>query len=427
VALWTVHGDGRTTDSEAVAAQERLSWPLTIGFGAQHLVAMVSATVIVPALTGLPVSTTLLFSGVGTLLFLLITRNRVPSYLGSSFAFIAPLAAAREEGVPAQLGGVLAAGLLVVVVGIAVKALGVRLLDSVMPPVVTGAVVILIGLNLSHSATQSFSQQPLLAAVTMGFILLAGVLGRRLVFRLSVLFGVLAGWLLGGFLGSIPADRLRTLRDAAWVGFPDFQAPELRPSVTLLFLPVVIVLVAENVGHVKAVASLTGRNLDGSVGDSIIANGLSTALAGLGGGTGTTTYSENIGVMAVTKVYSTAAYAVAAVGAVLLSFSPKFTALLASIPPGVLGGATLVLYGLIGLIGVRIWMDNRVDLTNPANAMVGGAALVAGVGDLTMKLGDMQLGGLVWGSLLVVILHPVMRWLRAARDPSPPPAARRIS
>ncbi|WNV89746.1 solute carrier family 23 protein [Umezawaea sp. Da 62-37] len=417
MALWTVRGDGRISDGDAVAAQERLSWPLTVGFGVQHLVAMISATLLVPAVTGLPVSTTLLFSGVGTLLFLLLTRNRVPSYLGASFAFIAPLVAAREEGTAAQLGGVLSAGLLVIVVGIAVKALGVRLIDSVMPPVVSGAVVILIGLNLSHSATEPFSEQPLLAAVTMGLILLGGILGRGLVFRLSVLFGVLVGWGLGGLLGFIADERVQSLRTAAWVGLPDFRMPEVRPSVTLMFLPVVIVLVAENVGHVKAVATLTGRDLDGSIGDSIIANGLSTLLAGLGGGSGTTTYSENIGVMAVTKVYSTAACAFAACGVVLLAFSPKFTAALATIPPGVLGGATLVLYGLIGLIGVRIWMDNKVDLTNPANAMVGGAALVAGVGDLTMKLGDMELGGLVWGSLLIVILHPVMRWLRAARTP----------
>jgi uracil-xanthine permease len=425
VALWTMHGDGRVTDTEAVAPQERLSWPLTVGFGVQHLVAMFGATVIVPAATGLPTSTTLLFSGTGTLLFLIVTRNRVPSYLGSSFAFIAPLAAAREQGTAAQLGGVLAAGLLVIVVGIAVKALGVRMLESVMPPVVTGAVVILIGLNLSRTATESFSRQPVLAAVTMGVMLIAGVLGRGLFFRLSVLLGVVAGWVLALVVGELGDDPVRALSAAPWLGVPELQAPELRPSVTLLVLPVVIALVAENVGHVKAVAVLTGRNLDGSIGDSIIANGLSTVLAGLGGGVGTTTYSENIGVMAVTKVYSTAAYAVAAVGAVLLSFSPKFAALLATIPPGVLGGATLVLYGLIGLIGVRVWMDNRVDLTNPANAMVGGAALVAGVGDLTLSLNGMQMGGLVWGSLLIVILHPVMVWLRATRTPASPSPARR--
>jgi uracil-xanthine permease len=415
VALWTVHGDGRVTGTDAVAPQERLSWPLTVGFGVQHLVAMFGATVVVPAATGLPTSTTLLFSGLGTLLFLLVTRNRVPSYLGSSFAFIAPLAAAREQGTAAQLGGVVTAGLLVMVVGIAVKALGPRLLEPVMPPVVTGAVVVLIGLNLSHTATDSFAQQPLLAAATTGVVLLGGVLGSGLVFRFSVLLAVLIGWAAAAGTGSLDPDRLRELSAAAWVGLPEFHSPELRPTVALLVLPVVIVLVAENVGHVKAVAAQTGRDLDGSVGDSIIANGLSTALAGLGGGTGTTTYSENIGVMAVTKVYSTAAYAVTAVAAVLLSFSPKFSALLATVPAGVLGGATLVLYGLIGLIGVRIWTDNGVDLTNPTNGMVGGAALVAGVGDLTVNVGGMQMGGLVWGSLLVVVLHPIMRWLRAAR------------
>ncbi|MBY8849471.1 hypothetical protein K7G98_13630 [Saccharothrix sp. MB29] len=286
MALWTVHGDGRPTDGDAIAPQERVSWPLTIGFGAQHLVAMAGATILVPATTGLPVSTTLLFSGVGTLLFLVLTRNRVPSYLGASFAFIAPLSAARDEGIAAQLGGVLAAGLLVVIIGVAVKALGVRMLESVMPPVVTGAVVVLIGLNLSHRATGSFAEQPLPAAVTMGIILLCGVVGRGTFFRFSVLLGVLVGWALGFWLGLVDTAAVA---GADWVGLPAFHSPELRPSVTLLVLPVVIVLVAENVGHVKAVGALTGRNLDGSIGDSIIANGLSTALAGIGGGRATPT------------------------------------------------------------------------------------------------------------------------------------------
>ncbi|MFD7654862.1 uracil-xanthine permease family protein [Actinosynnema sp. NPDC059797] len=413
MALWTVHGDGRTTDGDAIAPQERLSWPLTIGFGAQHLVAMAGATIYVPATTGLPVSTTLLFSGVGTLLFLVITRNRVPSYLGPSFSFIAPLSAARDEGIAAQLGGVLAAGLLVIIIGIAVKALGVRLLESVMPPVVTGAVVVIIGLDLSGRATESFAVQPLLAVVTAGIILLCGVLGRGSFFRFAVLGGVLTGWLLGLFSGLVDTSGVAR---AAWFGLPEFHEPELRPSVTLLVLPVVLVLVAETVGHVKAVAALTGRNLDGSAGDSIIANGLSTTFAGFGGGSGTTTYSENIGVMGVTKVYSTAAFAVTGVAAVLLSFSPKVAAALDTVPPGVVGGATLVLFGLISLVGVRVWMENRVDLTNPGNALVGGAALVAGVGDLTLEVGDMELNGLVWGPLVVVILHPLLRWLRAARE-----------
>ncbi|ATE56724.1 MULTISPECIES: uracil-xanthine permease family protein [Actinosynnema] len=412
MALWTVRGDGRVTEGDTIAPEERPSWPLTLGFGAQHFVAMIGATVFVPATTGLPVGTTLLFSGVGTLLFLMITRNRVPGYVGSSFAFIAPLQAARLEGVPAQLGGVLATGLLVVVVGIAIKALGVRTLDSIMPPAVTGAVVILIGLNLSKASTGAFSQQPLIAGLTLGVIMLCGVLGRRAFFRFSVLLGVLAGWGLGFALGVVDTSAVA---EAAWWGLPEAHAPEVRPSVVLLFLPVVIVLVAENIGHVKAIAALSGRDLDGSVGDAVIANGLSTTLAGLGGGVGTTTYSENIGVMGVTRVFSTAAYAVTAAAAIALSFCPKALALLSTIPPGALGGATLVLFGLIAVVGVRIWLDNRVDLTNPANALVGGAALVAGVGDLTIPVGDLELGGLVWGSLLVVILHPLLRRLWAVR------------
>jgi uracil-xanthine permease len=416
VALWTVHGDGRrVTDGEVVAPEERLSWPLTAGFGLQHVAAMFGATVLVPASTGFPVATTLLFSGVGTLMFLVLTRNRVPSYLGSSFAFISPLAASRMDGLAAQLGGVLAAGLLLVFVGIAVKALGVRLLESLMPPAVTGAVVMLIGLNLAPTATRNFQDQPWLGVVTLAVILLCGVLGRGLLSRASVLIGMLVGWLVAAVTGGLDAGRLGAVANAAWFGFPQLTGPELRPNVVLAVLPVVVVLVAENVGHVKAVAAVTGRDLDGSVGDALIANGLSTALAGLGGGSGTTTYAENIGVMTATKVYSTAAYVVAGAGAIVLSFCPKFGTLLNTMPAGVLGGAMVLLYGLIALVGVRIWLDNRVDLLNPVNLMIAGAALVAGVGNLTVSIGGVALGGIAWGSLLIVVGHPLLRTLRAAR------------
>ncbi|GAA3840290.1 solute carrier family 23 protein [Saccharothrix violaceirubra] len=411
MALWTVHGDGRATASGSVAPGERLSWPLTVGFGAQHLAAMIGATILVPAATGLPVTTTLLFSGIGTLLFLVVTRNRVPGYLGASFAFIAPLAAVRGEGIPAQLGGVVAAGLLVVIIGIAVKALGVRLLESVMPPVVTGAVILLIGLNLSHTATVSFAQQPMLAVVTAGVVVVCGVVGRAMWFRFSVVIGIVVGWLLGAALGVLDT---RGIDRAAWFGLPELHTPELRPSVTLVVLPVVLVLVTETVGHVKAVAALTGGNLDGNVGDSIIATGLSTTFAGLAGGAGTSTTSQNVGVMGATRVYSTASYAVTGLAAVLLSFSPKVVAVFGTVPPGVLGGATVILFGVLALVGVRVWLDHRIDLTNPANLLVVGTAVVVGVGDLTLEIGALRIGGLVWGSLLVVVLYPVVRGLRVS-------------
>lgn len=417
MALWTVHGDGRRlAEGATVRADERLSWPLTVGLGIQHISAMFAATVLVPALTGFSPATTLLFSGLGTLLFLLFTRNRIPSYLGSSFAFVAPLAAARSAGVPAELGGVLVAGVLVVCVGVAVKALGVRLLESVMPPVVSGAVIVLVALNLvPNAAVPGAELQPGLAAVTLAVTGLCAVLSRGLLARLSVLLGVLAGWLAGVVWGDVSTSALATVGRAAWLGWPVFQEPQLRSSVILLLLPVVIVLVAQNVAHVKAIGEVTGRNLDGSIGDALISSGFATGLAGSGGGVGLTTYTTNIGVMAITRVCSTATYVVAGIGAIALSFSPKITAVLETIPDGVVGGAILVLCGAVAMLGVRIWLANRIDLTDPINLMAGGTAIAAGVGNVTISIGPMRCDGVVWGSLLIVLGYPLLRTLRAWR------------
>ncbi|MGZ9884470.1 uracil-xanthine permease family protein [Rhodococcus ruber] len=407
---WTLHGDGRrVADGEVVAPDERLSWPRTVGIGMQHVVAMFGATLLVPTITGFPVTTTLLFSGVGTALFLLITRGRVPSYLGSSFAFIAPLTASAAEGPAAQLGGIVAVGLALVLVGLVVRALGSRVVDALMPPVVTGAIVALIGLNLAPVAVGSFEAQPLVAAITLTAILLVTVLGPGLVGRLGILVGVVVGWVFAAVTGGLAEERVTALRDAAWFGLPELRAPAFELSVVLLALPVVVVLVAENVGHVKAVAAMTGRNLDDVAGDALLADGLATTLAGVGGGSGTTTYAENIGVMAATRVYSTAAYWVAAATAVVLAFSPKFGALVFTVPDGVLGGATLVLYGLIGILGVRIWMEAKVDFTDPVNLTVAAAALVAGIGDLTLTVGSVELGGIAWGSIGILIAYPLLR------------------
>ncbi|WP_272942245.1 uracil-xanthine permease family protein, partial [Rhodococcus sp. P14] len=254
---WTLHGDGRrVADGEVVAPDERLSWPRTVGIGMQHVVAMFGATLLVPTITGFPVTTTLLFSGVGTALFLLITRGRVPSYLGSSFAFIAPLTASAAEGPAAQLGGIVAVGLALVLVGLVVRALGSRVVDALMPPVVTGAIVALIGLNLAPVAVGSFEAQPLVAAITLTAILLVTVLGPGLVGRLGILVGVVVGWVFAAVTGGLAEERVTALRDAAWFGLPELRAPAFELSVVLLALPVVVVLVAENVGHVKAVAAM---------------------------------------------------------------------------------------------------------------------------------------------------------------------------
>jgi uracil-xanthine permease len=416
VALWTVHGDGRRLSAgEAVRSDERLSWPLTAGVGGQHFAAMFGATVLVPRLTGLPVATTLLFSGVGTLLFLLLTRNRVPSYVGSSYAFVAPLVAARDQGLAAQLGGVLLAGLLLVVVGVAVKALGVRLLDSLMPPVVTGAVVVLVALNLTPALARGASGQPLVAGVTVAVIVVCAVLSRGLAARLSVLAGLVAGWAVAAASGRLAAAALDRVRAAAWVGVPALHAPQLRPSVMLLVLPAVLVLVAQTAAQVKAVAAVTGRDLDGSIGDALIASGLAGAVSGAAGGAATGTLPENIGVMAASRIYSTAAYVVAALLAVALSFCPKVDAVLGTVPAGVVDGAGLVLLGLVALVGVRIWLDNGIDLTDPLNLVVAAIAVAAGVGGLTISFGSLHFPGIVVGSIVIVLGHPVLRTLRGAR------------
>ncbi|WP_235933556.1 uracil-xanthine permease family protein [Corynebacterium qintianiae] len=407
---WTLHGDGRRVMPGAVVApDERLSWPRTVAIGMQHVVAMFGATLLVPTLTGFPVNTTLLFSGLGTIIFLLLTRNKLPSYLGSSFAFIAPLTASQQYGVGAQLGGVLVTGLALVAIGALVQAAGRKLIDAVMPPVVTGAIVALIGFNLAPTAVANVEAQPGVAAVTLLTIALFTVAVRGLFSRLSILIGVIAGWVAAWLSGGLSPDAVQSISAAPWLGLPQFHTPEFHLSAVLVTLPVLVVLIAENVGHVKAVGEMTNRDLDDYQGRALIGDGIATTLAGGFGGSGTTTYAENIGVMAATKVYSTAAYWVAALFAIVLAFIPKFGAVVFSIPVGVLGGACLVLYGLIGMLGVRIWQDNRVDFTNPVNLITAAVALIVGIGDLSLTLGSIEFNGIALGSVGIIVAYPLMK------------------
>lgn len=377
----------------------------------QHVIAMFGSTLLVPTITGFPVSTTLLFSGLGTVIFLLITGNRVPSYLGSSFAFIAPLTASKADGFAVQLGGIVLVGGVLFLVGLVVQAVGRGVLDAVMPPAVTGAIVAMIGLNLAPSATANVESQPLVAVVTMLVILVVSIGGRGMVGRLGILFGVAAGWLFAVVTGQLDPAATDRIAEAAWIGVPEFRHPVFRVDVMLLTLPVIVVLIAENVGHVKAVAGMTGRNLDDQAGRALMADGVATMLAGGFGGSGTTTYAENIGVMASSRVYSTLAYWVAALTAVLLAFVPKFGAVIQTIPTGVLGGAALVLYGMIGLLGVRIWQESGVNLGHPLNLTTAAVAMVVGIGNLTLTVGSLELEGIAWGSVGIIVGYPLLRWL----------------
>lgn len=419
---WSLHGDGRTVGPDAVVGPgERLSWPRTAGIGMQHVVAMFGATFLVPLITGFSPATTLFFSAIGTVGFLLITGNRLPSYLGSSFAFLAPIGAATASGGQSvALGGVLVTGVLLAVVGLVVHLAGARWIDVVMPPVVTGTIVALIGLNLAPAAWGNVQKAPLTAIVTLLAIILVTVLFRGLLGRLAILVGVLVGYLAAVVQGQVDFG---VVEDAAWVGLPTFTTPTFDPAVLGLFVPVVFVLVAENVGHVKSVAAMTGTDLDHLTGRALLADGLATTLAGAGGGSGTTTYAENIGVMAATKVYSTAAYWVAAGAALVLSLSPKFGALVATIPAGVLGGATTMLYGMIGILGARIWVQNRVDFSDPVNLTTAAVALVIGIANYSWKAGDLAFEGIALGTAAAIGIYHLMRTLARWRGTHDEPAS----
>ncbi|MCV7054135.1 uracil-xanthine permease family protein [Mycolicibacterium gilvum] len=399
-----------TTDPDfVVAPDERLSWPSTLGLGAQHVVAMFGATFLVPVLTGFPPATTLLFSGVGTILFLLITGNRLPSYLGSSFSVIAPVTAATaSHGTGSALGGIIAVGVLLIIIGAVVHVAGTRWIDITLPPVVTGAIVALIGFNLAPAAKNNFEQGPLLGFVTLVLLVVVLAAFRGLLGRLAIFVAVAAGYLLAVFLGEVDTSGIAA---AAWIGLPDFQAPTFTLSVLPLFLPAVVALVAENIGHVKSVGQMTKRDMDPLTGRALAADGVATTLAGFGGGSATTTYAENIGVMAATRVYSTAPYWIAAFVAIVLSLCPKVGAVIAAIPAGVLGGATVVLYGLVGIIGIRIWLTNHVDFSKPVNQMTAAIPLVIGIADFTWSAGSLTFTGIALGSIAALLIYHGMRLL----------------
>jgi uracil-xanthine permease len=415
--LWTVHGDGRHVEpNEVVAPEERLAWSRTIGIGMQHVIAMFGATFLVPVLTGFPATTTIFFSGIGTLVFILVTRGRgqrmgLPSYTGSSFAFIGPVIAAATGGnIALALAGIFAAGAVLFLIGLGVNQFGAGWISKVMPPVVTGTIVALIGLNLAPVAWASFQKQPVTAIITLTAILMFTVMFKGFLGRISILLGVVLGYLVAWPQHQL--DLAKAWSAAHWFGFPTFTAPDWNWRAVLLVVPVVVVLLAENTGHIKAVASMTGRNLDRSLGRGFMGDGLATMFAGLGGGSGTTTYAENIGVMAATRVYSTAAYIVAGLTAVALAMIPKFGAIIVSIPAGVLGGATTVLYGLIVVLGGRIWVENKINFKDPVNLFPAAIGVIMGAANFawTSKDGNYSFTGIAIATFATILAYHAMRF-----------------
>ncbi|ENS0476400.1 TPA: pyrimidine utilization transport protein G [Klebsiella aerogenes] len=409
-------------DAGVVAPDERLSAGQTLIMGVQHAVAMFGATVLMPLLMGLDPNLAILMSGVGTLLFFVVTGGRVPSYLGSSAAFVGVVITVTgftgqglNPHLNVALGGIIACGVLYTLIGLVVMKIGTGWIERLMPPAVTGAVVMAIGLNLAPIAVHSVSANAFDSWMAMLTVLCIGavaVFTRGLLQRLLILVGLIIACALYALLANVfglgkPLD-FAPVSQAAWFGVPHFTSPTFDSQAMLLIAPVAIILVAENLGHLKAVAGMTGRNLDPWMGRAFVGDGLATLLSGTCGGSGVTTYAENIGVMAVTKVYSTLVFVAAALIAIPLGFSPKFGALIHAIPGPVIGGASIVVFGLIAVTGARIWVQNRVDLSLNANLIMVAVTLVLGAGDFTLSLGGFRLGGIGTATFGAILLHALL-------------------
>ncbi|OGA57377.1 MAG: pyrimidine utilization transport protein G [Burkholderiales bacterium RIFCSPHIGHO2_01_FULL_64_960] len=405
-----------------IGPDERLPWPQTAVMGVQHVIAMFGATVLAPILMGFDPNVAILMSGVGTLIFFLVTGGKVPSYLGSSFAFIGVVIAATgyagkgaNANIAVALGGIIACGLVYTLIGALVQAIGTGWIERFMPPVVTGSVVAVIGLNLAgipikNMAASNFDSW--MQVVTFVSVGLVAVLTRGMVQRLLILVGLIVASIIyavltnGLGLGK-PMD-LSALANAAWFGLPNFAAPVFEANAMLLIAPVAIILVAENLGHIKAVTAMTGHDLDRYMGRAFIGDGVATMVSGAAGGTGVTTYAENIGVMAATKIYSTAVFLLAGVFALVLGFSPKFGALIQTIPLPVMGGVSIVVFGLIAVAGAKIWVDNKVDFSKNKNLIVAAITLILGTGDFTLKFGQFALGGIGTATFGAILLYALL-------------------
>jgi putative pyrimidine permease RutG len=405
-----------------IAPDERLPAGQTIALGLQHVVAMFGATVLAPLLMGFNPNVAILFSGIGTLIFFALVGGRVPSYLGSSFSFIAVVIAATayagsgpNPNIGVALGGIIAAGILYALIGLVVMKIGYAWIERLMPPAVTGAVVAVIGLNLAPIAVKGVSATTFdtwIGIATILAVALVAVRAPGLARRLPILIGGIVGYVLYAVLANgmglaKPID-FSAVAAAPWFGMPQLTAPVWSAQAMALIAPVAIVLVAENLGHVKAVAAMTGQNLDRYLGRAFLGDGIATIVAGSGGGTGVTTYAENIGVMAVTKIYSTLVFVVAALTAIVLGFSPKFGAMIMTIPGPVLGGLSIVVFGLITATGARIWVQNKVDFSQTRNLITVAVTLIIGAGDLALKFGNFTLGGIGTATFGAILLYQLL-------------------
>lgn len=406
-------------DRNPVGINEYLPPSKSILLGIQHTFAMFGATVLAPLLMGFDANLAILMSGICTIMFFVITGGRMPSYLGSSFAFIGPVIAVTayagtgfNSGLDVALGGIMACGIIYALVGLLVMKTGTGWIESLMPPIVTGAIVMIIGLNLAPVTIQGVSANQFdawMAALTVLLISGVAVFTRGMLRRLLLLVGLILSYVIYYIVTNVmgygtPID-FTTVAAASWFGLPSIHTPRFEMSAIVLIAPVAFILVAENLGHFKAVEGMTKARVTPYMGRAFLADGLATTFSAGFGGTGVTTYAENIGVMAVTKVYSTTIFVIAGVVAVLLGMSPKFGAIIQTIPAALLGGASIVVFGLITIAGLKIWMDNNIDFTKNSNLVIAAVTVIMGTGNFSLMLGSFDLGGIGTATLAAIVLN----------------------
>ncbi|GGF90817.1 uracil permease [Paenibacillus aceti] len=395
----------------------------------QHLFAMFGSTVLVPNLFGVDPGMILLMNGIGTLLYILICKGKIPAYLGSSFAFIAPVLSVIERnpgnGYALALGAFIITGLIFIVVGLLVKYAGTKWIDVVFPPAAMGAIVALIGLELipvaagmagwiSKDPGVSFTPNATnitLSLVTLGVTILGAVLFRGFPKIIHILIGIVVGYVLALILGEVKTEVIGA---AQWFSMPTITTPKWDFSVIVSIIPVALVVIVEHIGHLLVTSNIVGKDLskDPGLHRSLLGNGISTVISGFVGSTPNTTYGENIGVMALTKVYSTYVIGGAAVFAILLSFSGKFSAVIANIPEPVMGGVSLLLFGVIAASGLRIFVEQKVDFSKATNMILATVVFVVGLSGATLKLGNVELKGMALATIVGIVLSLFFKFIQ---------------
>lgn len=403
-----------------VHVEDRLPWSQMFPLALQHVFAMFGATILVPVLTGLDPAVALFTSGLGTLFFIAVTGGKVPAYLGSSFAFIAPLTyivGQEQWGIPYAMGGVVVAGLVYAVVAVGISLAGVEWLKKLLPPIVIGPVIMVIGLGLAPAALNMTGLTApdasladpgvVVALITLVLALLAALVSRGWLSVVPVLVAIVGGYVASILFGLVDFGPVR---EAAWFGIPNFTAPRFDLRAILVIVPVAVVTMAEHLGDVFVLSKITGRNFYENPGlhRTLLGDGLATSLAGLFGGPPNTTYGENVGVMAITRVFAVRVIALAAALAIALSFIPKLGALIQSIPAPVMGGVAMVLFGIIASSGVRTLVESQIDFSDKRNLVIASVILVVGIGGAALQIGPFRLQGMALATVVGVLLNLVL-------------------